>query len=266
MQNSTGTQRQRCGGEGTPCTRTRDVIRPPVVQRRHVLRDAVLSVPALSLAYQTVMEELAMSDGQGSMQARRIAFSEAIQGMTAGRIPGITGPDAEGRFTYTRPEGKAGSHGVGWSELPRYQFEVPSGWDEKPVSIADLGGTEIDLRFENIDEGSLQVVVAPVLRFMDVGYNASVNIEDINTPDKIIAGFAPELYGAPLQEDDVIETEVEQVDGLYYYRWSVKPHHLVSATAVGNRLIILSTTSNSRQWRRGKDNLKRIQNSFKVVV
>ena len=26
--------------------------------------------------------------------------------------------------------------GVGWSEIPRYQFKVPEGWEEVPVSIA----------------------------------------------------------------------------------------------------------------------------------
>lgn len=36
-----------------------------------------------------------------------------------------------------------------------------------PVSIADLGGTEIDLRFANPKEGRLFVIVAPVLRFAD---------------------------------------------------------------------------------------------------
>ena len=52
-------------------------------------------------------------------------------------------PDSDGYFTYTRPEGKQGGHGVGWSELPRYSFKVPPGWKETPVSIADLGGTEV---------------------------------------------------------------------------------------------------------------------------
>ena len=32
---------------------------------------------------------------------------------------------------------------MGWSEIPRYSFKVPEGWEEKPVSIADLGGTEV---------------------------------------------------------------------------------------------------------------------------
>ena len=56
---------------------------------------------------------------------------------------GLHGPDAEGLYTYTRPEGKSGGHGVGWTEIPRYSFKVPPGWSEKAVSIADLGGTEV---------------------------------------------------------------------------------------------------------------------------
>lgn len=194
-----------------------------------------------------------------------VGSSRAVQGLTAGRIPGVTGPDSDGFFRYTRPEGKSGGHGVGWSEIPRYTFKVPEGWDEKPVSIADLGGTEIDLRFENPEQGNLLVVVAPVLRFMDVGYNASIDIEQIGPPDKIIAGFAPELYGKPLMEDDVLGTAVVKDGGLTYYQWQVKPHHLVSATALGNRLFILSTTSNSRQWRRAKDDLVQVQESFRVL-
>lgn len=35
------------------------------------------------------------------------------------------------------------------------------------MSIADLGGTEIDLRFANSKQGRVFVIVAPVLRFAD---------------------------------------------------------------------------------------------------
>ena len=41
-------------------------------------------------------------------------------------------------------------------------------------------------------------MVAPVLRFMDVGFNADVHIEELGPPDKLISGFAPELFGSPL--------------------------------------------------------------------
>jgi hypothetical protein len=148
----------------------------------------------------------------------------------AGRVPGTRPSDTEGFNSYTRPEGKSGGHGVGWSEIPRYSFEVspatlhainthssasrvrsrlfrplfsrrrgahrarapggsgelpaltrgrtrraqvPEDWEETPVSIADLGGAEVDLRFGFKPEGDLAVVVAPVLRFADVGYNVS---------------------------------------------------------------------------------------------
>lgn len=165
---------------------------------------------------------------------------------------------------YTRPEGKSGGHGVGWSEIPRYEFRVPPGWEEIPVSIADLGGTEIDLRFRNSNEGDVSVIVAPVLRFRDVGYNANINMEFLGDPDKIIAGFAPELYGRPLNDGDVLDTKVVSKKGNTYYEWVIKPHRHVSATATGNRVFILATDSNSRQWRKGAENVKRIQESFYV--
>jgi len=61
-------------------------------------------------------------------------------------LAGLSGsPDADGYYTYLRPDGKSGGHGVGWSEIPKYSFKVPAGWEEVPVSIADLGGTEVCL-------------------------------------------------------------------------------------------------------------------------
>ncbi|GBF95417.1 hypothetical protein Rsub_08379 [Raphidocelis subcapitata] len=190
----------------------------------------------------------------------------AVQGLTAGRIPGVSEtPDAEGFFLYKRPEGKSGGHGVGWSEIPRYSFRIPGGWDETPVSIADLGGTEIDLRFADRDQGNLVIVVAPVARFAEIGFNADIRIEELGPPDKIIAGFAPELYGAPLNDDDVLEQGVVAEGGLSYYRWLVRPHRLVSATAVGNRLFIISVTApTARQWRKHEPQLRSIQESFRV--
>lgn len=59
-------------------------------------------------------------------------------------IAGLDKREVDGFMTYTRPEGKSGGHGVGWSEIPKYTFKVPQGWQETPVSIADLGGTEVD--------------------------------------------------------------------------------------------------------------------------
>ena len=123
-------------------------------------------------------------------------------------------------------------------------LQVPDGWREVPVSIADLGGTEvqiiscsciahcladvhlhsclrplpssfvspagtlgkqatlvsqIDLRFGSEKDGNMAIVVAPVLRFLDVGFNSDVRIQELGSPEKLISGFGPELFGSPLQ-------------------------------------------------------------------
>lgn len=74
--------------------------------------------------------------------------------------------------------------------MPRYSLVIPSGWEEQPVSIADLGGTEIDMRYSSPEEGALSVVVAPILRFLDVGFNANVTLSDIGSPEKVLTGDA----------------------------------------------------------------------------
>ncbi|KAJ9515238.1 hypothetical protein QJQ45_002369 [Haematococcus lacustris] len=152
--------------------------------------------------------------------------------------------DEDGFYQYQRPAGKSGGHGVGWSEIPRYAFKVPGGWGEVPVSIADLGGTEIDLRYSSREQGEVTVVVAPVMRFADIGFNAK--------------------FGKPVEDEDILETEVTKKDGLSYYQWAVKPFRLVTATATGNRMFILSVAASSRQWRKHESDLRSIARSFVV--
>ncbi|PHT33481.1 hypothetical protein CQW23_25281 [Capsicum baccatum] len=86
------------------------------------------------------------------------------QGLLAGRVAGL----------YE----KSGGHGAGWSPMIPYTLSMPDNWEEVrihlfttysgslltfspveqvPVSIADLGGTEIDLRFANPKEGRIFV-------------------------------------------------------------------------------------------------------------
>ena len=108
------------------------------------------------------------------------------------------------------------------------------------------------------------MVVAPVLRFRDVGYNANVDMEFLGTPDKIIAGFTPELYGAPLTEGDVLDTKVYKKGDSIYYQWYMKPHRFVTATATGNRVFLLAASANSRQYRKGAEHLQMIADSFYV--
>lgn len=148
--------------------------------------------------------------------------------------------------------------------MARYSFKLPPLWEETPVSIADGRSAELDARFASSEGPSLFILVAPVLRFKEIGNNADVRIDFLGTPEQIISGFAPEIFGTPLNEGDVLATEVVKKDGVPYYQWEVKPHNLVTATAVGNRLFLMVITANSRQWRKAESQLRVIQQSFFV--
>ncbi|XP_021283817.1 psbP domain-containing protein 4, chloroplastic [Herrania umbratica] len=186
------------------------------------------------------------------------------QGLLAGRIPGLSEPDEQGWRTYRRPDDKSGGHGVGWSPIIPYAFSVPQEWEEVPVSIADLGGTEIDLRFASSKEGRLFVIVAPVLRFADnLGDNA--RIEKIGPPEIVINAFGPEVIGENV-EGKVLSINTAEHDGRMYYQYELEPPHvLITATAAGNRLYLFSVTGSGLQWKRHYKDLKRIAESFRVV-
>ncbi|KAK8572248.1 hypothetical protein V6N13_047860 [Hibiscus sabdariffa] len=186
------------------------------------------------------------------------------QGLLAGRIPGLSEPDEQGWSTYRRPDDKSGGHGVGWSPIIPYSFKVPQGWEEVPVSIADLGGTEIDLRFANSKQGRLFVIVAPVLRFADnLGDDAT--IQKIGPPEKVINAFGPEVIGENV-EGKVLSMKTAEHDGRMYYQYELEPPHaLITATAAVNRLYLFSVTGSGLQWKRHYEDLKKIAESFRVV-
>jgi hypothetical protein len=187
----------------------------------------------------------------------------AGQGLLAGRIPGLSEPDKNGWRTYRRPDEKSGGHGVGWSPIIPYSFKVPGGWEEAPVSIADLGGTEIDLRFGNPKEGRLSVIVAPTRRFADDLEDAT--IEKIGSPEKVINAFGPEVIGENV-EGKVLATATAEYSGRTYYQFELEPPHIfITATAAGNRLYLFSVTANGLQWKRHYKDLKQIAESFRVA-
>ncbi|KAL5545741.1 hypothetical protein UlMin_005428, partial [Ulmus minor] len=89
--------------------------------------------------------------------------------------------------TYWRPDEKSRGHGVGWSPIIPCGFRVP-------VSIANLGGTKIDLRFGRAKKGGPFVIVAHALQFAgNLGEDAKT--EKIGPPEKVISAFGPKVIG-----------------------------------------------------------------------
>ncbi|CAI5976101.1 unnamed protein product [Closterium sp. NIES-65] len=213
-----------------------------------VTRRAVVALPAMA----------ALAASLAADPANAIIPTTAV----AGRVPGLSEPDENGWRTYKRPASKSGGHGVGWSELIPYSFTVPDTWEETPVSIADLGGTEIDLRFASKQQGKLFIVVAPVLRFAD-GLGDDVRIESVGDPERVITAFGPEITGENV-EGRVNDTKVVSKGGRTYYEYDVDPHILVSATAAGNRMYIMGIAASGRQWKKYSSDIKQILSSFRV--
>ena len=94
-------------------------------------------------------------------------MNQSPKASTPGRVPGLSPLNSNGERIYTRPRDKSGGHGVGWSEITPYKFLTFAGWEERPVSIADPEGTEIDAKFASDEDGELKIVLAPILRFAD---------------------------------------------------------------------------------------------------
>ncbi|CAN8234294.1 unnamed protein product [Cochlearia groenlandica] len=232
--------------KSNPKGESEDELCVRVLSRRSVMASSVLSL---------VSTTALVFPGDG--------LAVVKQGLLAGRVPGLSEPDDEGWRRYRRPDEKSGGHGVGWSPIIPYAFSVPQDWNEVPVSIADLGGTEIDLRFASPKEGRLSVIVAPVLRFAD-NLGDDVKIENIGTPAKVINAFGPEVIGENV-EGKVLSSNVAEHEGRLYYQFELEPPHvLITATAAGNRLYLFSVTGNGLQWKRNYKDLKRIATSFRV--
>nr|XP_011470631.1 PREDICTED: psbP domain-containing protein 4, chloroplastic-like [Fragaria vesca subsp. vesca] len=179
------------------------------------------------------------------------------QGLLAGRVPGWR--------TYRRPDEKSGGHGVVWSPIIPYLFSVPQGWEEVPVSIADLGGTEIDLRFGSANEGRLSVILAPVLRFLD-NFDGDATIEKIGRPETVINAFGPEVIGENV-EGKVMSINVVQDSGRTYYQYELEPPYvLITETCSRNLLYLFNVTGSGLQWKRHYKDLKKIADSFRYCI
>ncbi|CAI7917474.1 unnamed protein product [Closterium sp. NIES-54] len=208
---------------------------PAVTHVTPVTRRAVVALPA--------MAALAASLAAGPANA--LIPTTAV----AGRVPGLSEPDEnDSPYTFTVPEAWEEVRGVLASPPFQPIPTAPNPFDlsrQTPVSIADLGGTEIDLRFASKQQGKLFIVVAPVLRFAD-GLGDDVRIESVGDPERVITAFGPEITGENV-EGRVNDTKVVSKGGRTYYEYDVDPHILVSATAAGNRMYIMGVAA-SGEW------------------
>eukprot|EP00238_Polyblepharides_amylifera_P015337 CAMPEP_0196600302 /NCGR_PEP_ID=MMETSP1081-20130531/95316_1 /TAXON_ID=36882 /ORGANISM="Pyramimonas amylifera, Strain CCMP720" /LENGTH=208 /DNA_ID=CAMNT_0041926133 /DNA_START=494 /DNA_END=1120 /DNA_ORIENTATION=- len=181
--------------------------------------------------------------------------------------PGLSAPGPDGLAVYLRPGGKQGNHGIGWGAIDPYSFKVPAGWEEVGSFAGEgYGGQEVDLRFQG-GEGRLEVVLAPIRRFIDPVPD-HVTIKDIGSELKFIKAFGTEITGGnPIYEEDIVSSgTVTGPLGRPYYVYNLKlgggQSVLVSATVLRDRAYLLACKASSLQWRKNKSVLSDIRDSF----
>ncbi|XP_057770448.1 psbP domain-containing protein 6, chloroplastic isoform X1 [Salvia miltiorrhiza] len=96
-----------------------------------------------------------------------------------------------------------------------YKFMLPPTW--KQMRIANiLSGNYcqpkcaepwIEVKFEDEKQGKVQVVASPLIRLTN---KPNATIEEIGTPDKVIASLGPFVTGNTLDPDELVEASIEK--------------------------------------------------------
>ena len=73
-------------------------------------------------------------------------------------------------------------------------------------------------------------------------------IEKVGPPEKVIDAFGPELVGQNV-EGQVTDMKVGEYEGRTYYFYELKvPHVLITATAAGSRLYLMTVSGNGMSF------------------
>ncbi|KAL3533467.1 hypothetical protein ACH5RR_006988 [Cinchona calisaya] len=157
-----------------------------------------------------------------------------------------------------------------------YKFILPPTW--KQLRIANiLSGNYcqpkcaepwVEVKFEDENQGKIQVVASPLIRLTN---KPNATIEDIGSPEKVIASLGPFVTGNTYDPDELLETSVEKRGDQLYYKYVLETpyaltgsHNLAKATAKGNTVVLFVASANDKQWPSSQKTLQAILDSFEV--
>ncbi|KAL5229055.1 hypothetical protein ABZP36_017320 [Zizania latifolia] len=157
-----------------------------------------------------------------------------------------------------------------------YEFILPPTWKQTRVANILSGNycqpkcaePWVEVKFEDDKQGKVQVVVSPLIRLTN---KPNATIEDIGSPERLIASLGPFVTGNTFDSDELIETSVEKIDGQTYYSYYLETplaltgsHNLAKATAKGSTVVLFVASASDRQWQSSEKVLKTIVDSFQV--
>ncbi|EFJ20658.1 hypothetical protein SELMODRAFT_176658 [Selaginella moellendorffii] len=181
-------------------------------------------------------------------------------------LPGFVQFKASGRDT---PALRAGN-------VQPYEFILPSTWKQQRIANILSGNycqpkcaePWVEVKFEDDKEGSLQVVAAPMVRLTN---KPNARIDEIGSPEKLIAALGPFVTGNSYDPDEVIETSVKDRDGEKFYCYTLETpyaktgtHNLAAATSKGNVVLLFVVSASESQWSKSESVLRTILDSFKA--
>ena len=187
-----------------------------------------------------------------------------------------------------------------------YEFILPPTW--KQLRVANiLSGNYcqpkcaepwVEVKFEDERQGKVQVVASPLIRLTN---RPNATIEDIGSPEKLIASLGPFVTGNTLEPEEIIETSVEKIGDLtvslsvrfrFYMMVLLKPeflmhgrklfvmqyysyvletplaltgsHNLAKATAKGSTVVLFVASASDKQWQSSEKILKAMVDSFQI--
>jgi hypothetical protein len=66
----------------------------------------------------------------------------------------------------------------------------------------------VEVKFEDEKQGKIQVVASPLIRLTN---KPNASIEEIGSPEKLIASLGPFVTGNTYDPDELLETQVEKL-------------------------------------------------------
>ncbi|XP_010673078.2 psbP domain-containing protein 6, chloroplastic [Beta vulgaris subsp. vulgaris] len=157
-----------------------------------------------------------------------------------------------------------------------YQFVLPPTW--KQLRIANiLSGNYcqpkcaepwVEVKFEDEKQGKIQVIASPLIRLTN---KPNATIEEIGSPEKLIASLGPFVTGNSYDPDELLETSIEKLGDQTYYKYALETpfaltgtHNLAKATAKGSTVVLFVASANEKQWQTSQKTLQTILDSFQV--
>ncbi|XP_038895408.1 psbP domain-containing protein 6, chloroplastic [Benincasa hispida] len=157
-----------------------------------------------------------------------------------------------------------------------YQFILPPTWKQTRVANILSGNycqpkcaePWVEVKFEDDKQGKIQVVASPLIRLTN---KPNATIEDIGSPEKVIASLGPFVTGSTYDPEELLESSVEKLGDQTYYKYTLETpyaltgtHNLAKATAKGSTVVLFVASANDKQWQSSEKVLRTMLDSFQL--